>query len=247
MDKVIYVTVDDSPTSHTRKMLEMFREFNISAIFFCRGDRIVEHFDVALRILDEGHHIGNHSHDHRPSSELTVKDWFDDLQRTEVLINQAYYRAGIARPGKYYRFPYLDRGDGMRLEELLSQVETGHRKLLLELNNSALQYQNLLRLENFVSPYSDLNHPVFCSAKENDWRDSLITYSTFDWKLTARHTQREGATLDGLKNRILADFSNDTRTKSQVILFHDDPDDLTAEIKELITLYQRFNFTFRSI
>lgn len=63
--KVCYLTFDDGPNnSVTPLILDTLRRYNIKATFFQVGTLIEDNFDMAKRVYEEGHLIGNHSYDH---------------------------------------------------------------------------------------------------------------------------------------------------------------------------------------
>lgn len=61
----IYLTFDDGPIPEvTEWVLDILKKENIKATFFCIGENITKHSDIFLRILKEGHSIGNHTFNH---------------------------------------------------------------------------------------------------------------------------------------------------------------------------------------
>jgi peptidoglycan-N-acetylglucosamine deacetylase len=69
-EKVIALTFDDGPlTKHTPAILDILRDEQVPAAFFCIGSRIAGQEALLRRIDAEGHVIGNHSFSHH--------FWFD--------------------------------------------------------------------------------------------------------------------------------------------------------------------------
>ncbi len=61
----IAITVDDGPDPDvTARVLSIFDEFHARATFFCIGERVERHPDLAQDIVRRGHAIENHSHGH---------------------------------------------------------------------------------------------------------------------------------------------------------------------------------------
>ncbi len=61
----VALTYDDGPDPETTPaLLDLLRDRGAKATFFLIGDRVREHPDLARRIVDEGHAIGNHSQAH---------------------------------------------------------------------------------------------------------------------------------------------------------------------------------------
>ena len=62
-DKVAYITIDDGPTrSITPGMLDVLMEKGVTATFFILPQKNVD--DLYMRIIDEGHELGNHTYSH---------------------------------------------------------------------------------------------------------------------------------------------------------------------------------------
>ena len=62
----ILLTFDDGPNLETTEnILSVLGKFNIKAIFFCVGKNIEKYPELAKKIIDEGHLIGNHTYSHK--------------------------------------------------------------------------------------------------------------------------------------------------------------------------------------
>ena len=82
-----------------------------------------------------------------------------------------------------------------------------------------------MKHEGFTQPYHGVTHPLYQSGAIAGWADCLITYSSNDWMLTARHKgQWEYKNLDDLKNKMEDDPWLCREGGAQVVLFHDDPE-----------------------
>lgn len=62
--KRIAITFDDGPTLFTPKVLELLTLYKAKATFFCIGNQVVQHPDILLQVLAQGHLIGNHTQTH---------------------------------------------------------------------------------------------------------------------------------------------------------------------------------------
>ncbi len=68
--KEISISFDDGPaTNYTPAILQILKQENIKATFFCIGNRIKGNENTLRQIKEEGHIIGNHSYSHH--------FWFD--------------------------------------------------------------------------------------------------------------------------------------------------------------------------
>lgn len=86
--KVIALTFDDGPNAiQTPKILDILKEHDAKACFFCIGSRIDGNEDVLKRIDHEGHFIGNHSYYHSNSFPLqSVNKITNELVRCDEKI-----------------------------------------------------------------------------------------------------------------------------------------------------------------
>jgi peptidoglycan-N-acetylglucosamine deacetylase len=63
--RTIALTIDDGPDPEvTPRTLALLEEHSTRATFFCIGERVAQHPELARRIVQHGHTIGNHSHRH---------------------------------------------------------------------------------------------------------------------------------------------------------------------------------------
>ena len=108
--KKAYLTVDDAPSRDFAAKMEYLHHHDIPALFFCEGRLIPQREDVLCAALQHGFIIGNHSFSHPHFSDLPVEECRQEIQKTDELIQSVYRRAGVERPGKYFRFPYFDTG-----------------------------------------------------------------------------------------------------------------------------------------
>ena len=64
-EKIVYLTFDDGPSKFTPMVLDILKAEGIKATFFVLGEQVERNPDLAKRIVEEGHAIGNHSYNHR--------------------------------------------------------------------------------------------------------------------------------------------------------------------------------------
>lgn len=61
----IYLTFDDGPIPEvTPWVLDLLKQYNAQATFFCVGENVIRYPDIYKRIVDEGHSVGNHTLNH---------------------------------------------------------------------------------------------------------------------------------------------------------------------------------------
>ncbi|MGH1344414.1 MAG: polysaccharide deacetylase family protein [Nannocystales bacterium] len=97
----VALTFDDGPnTTSTPQVLDTLRDEGIQATFFINGNRVNDSTrPIIQRIIDEGHILANHSHQHKNLTQQSLDTVRDQVKRTDDII------AEYATP-KYFRFPY---------------------------------------------------------------------------------------------------------------------------------------------
>ena len=191
MTAEIYLTIDDSPSAATGRLVDFLNDRGIPALFFCRSDGVDRHGRGGLlHAIRSGHVLANHSAAHIPAGDLTFDQWRADFERCEAVLDSLYAEAGAVRPGKYYRFPYLDRGDGDRVERrfpaLINAVAQGETPDLAQTGKMP-DIQRYLKERGFTQPFAGVTHPLYRIPAIQDAADCFLTYSSGDWMLTARH------------------------------------------------------------
>ncbi|HEY2676472.1 MAG TPA: polysaccharide deacetylase family protein [Steroidobacteraceae bacterium] len=67
----VAITIDDGPEPDvTPQLLTLLTEYSAHATFFCVGERVLRHADLAREIVRRGHAIENHSQRHRHDFSL---------------------------------------------------------------------------------------------------------------------------------------------------------------------------------
>ncbi|AZN38349.1 polysaccharide deacetylase family protein [Paenibacillus albus] len=106
-EKLLAFTFDDGPNPEwTPQFLEQFKAYGGKATFYVHGTNMEKYPDIARRIVEEGHELGNHSYSHPHLPELDREGQAAELQRAEQLITAV---TG-SRP-KTFRPPYLAVND----------------------------------------------------------------------------------------------------------------------------------------
>lgn len=101
--KKVALTFDDGPnTTSTVQILDTLKARGIKALFLINGSRVTGDAQRAVlgRIVEEGHLLGNHTHNHKNSTELTSAEFRSQVERTDSIIREA----GVTP--KWFRFPF---------------------------------------------------------------------------------------------------------------------------------------------
>ena len=84
--KEIAISFDDGPASgYTTEILQVLKQDNIKATFFCIGNRIAGNENIINKIKEDGHIIGNHSYSHHFWFDIfSSKKMLDDLKKMDI-------------------------------------------------------------------------------------------------------------------------------------------------------------------
>jgi peptidoglycan/xylan/chitin deacetylase (PgdA/CDA1 family) len=84
---LLYLTFDDGPIpEETPWVLEQLAAFQAQATFFCVGDNLVRHPEIARAALAAGHRLGNHTQHHRSAWNTPRADYLAGVTECEGLL-----------------------------------------------------------------------------------------------------------------------------------------------------------------
>lgn len=96
--KKIYLSFDDGPHEEaTPFVLDTLKIYNARASFFCLGKNVATHPDIYARILNEGHAVGNHTHNHLNGWKTNDKKYFADIKKASEYIDSRLFRPPYGR------------------------------------------------------------------------------------------------------------------------------------------------------
>ena len=99
----IYLTFDDGPIPEvTPWVLDILKQYNAKATFFCIGDNIKKHPEIFRRILSEGHSIGNHTFNHLNGWKTPTHTYIENVQEFEEVLSSGFK----IQDSKLFRPPY---------------------------------------------------------------------------------------------------------------------------------------------
>lgn len=94
----VYLSFDDGPHPVvTPWVLDLLKQFDASATFFCIGKNVELYPDVFKRITDEGHQIGNHTHTHRNGWHTALNEYVADVKQSAGIIHSNLFRPPYGR------------------------------------------------------------------------------------------------------------------------------------------------------
>ena len=100
-DKVLYLTFDCGyENGYTEKILDVLKEKNVNAAFFCTLPQVKENPDLIKRMINEGHIVGNHSVNHPSFAEISTEQMTEEICGMENYLKENF---NYSEP--YFRFP----------------------------------------------------------------------------------------------------------------------------------------------
>lgn len=75
-------------TEYVHSMLEIFNEYQVKATFFLDGKWLRDNQDVAKKILEHGHELGNHAYSHPDLTKMSVERIKEEMTKTNELIEK---------------------------------------------------------------------------------------------------------------------------------------------------------------
>lgn len=104
-EKEIYLTFDDGPIPGvTPWVLEMLRQYNAKATFFCVGDNVRKYPEIYEQVLEEGHAVGNHTLNHLSGWSTENISYFHNIRHCARVVNSGLFRPpyGKLRPSQVH-------------------------------------------------------------------------------------------------------------------------------------------------
>ena len=142
--KNIYLTFDDGPTPMvTEWVLDILKQYNAKATFFCVGNNVKKHPKLYNRYIEEGHSVGNHTMNHTKGISTNTKIYINDVMEASHYIKSNLFRPpyGKCTPKQYkqlFKMGYqtifwshlyydfdANLSSGERLSQLKSNVKLG--------------------------------------------------------------------------------------------------------------------------
>ncbi len=215
LGKRAYLTIDDGPTAATPRKLDALEARGIPAILFCTGQALEAHRAIAVDAIRRGFIVANHSYGHPFFSKISVEDCGGEIRRTDAIIEAIYAEAGVQRPAKYFRFPYLDKGALTGSDTFAQPTPEGAaRKATI---------QDCLRELGYTVPALPGVRWPGAVAADVDWS---CTYDVKEWSIAAPYPGTDVRTLADVfarMDRVAPEMALglNSATGDEVILLHD--------------------------
>jgi peptidoglycan/xylan/chitin deacetylase (PgdA/CDA1 family) len=107
-ERVVYLTFDDGPHPHiTPWVLDLLKEYDALATFFCIGNNVQQFSQVYQRLLNENHAVGNHTYHHLNGWKTSDEKYIADVRNCAQLVPTNLFRPpyGRIRSGQAREIP----------------------------------------------------------------------------------------------------------------------------------------------
>ena len=129
-EKKIYLTFDDGPhPTITPQVLEILKNFNAKATFFCVGNNVKKYKDTFELIKKEGHSVGNHTFNHEKGWRTKTKDYVNSVIEANALIQSPLFRPPHGRI-KFSQIKSLKKNLSNSATRQLSNLEPQQLKFI---------------------------------------------------------------------------------------------------------------------
>jgi len=93
LEQSVYLTFDDGPHPEiTPFVLEQLSKAGAKASFFCIGSRVAAFPSTYQQLLEQGHRVGNHTHQHLNAWRTNPQDYLKDIATASTLIDSNLFR-----------------------------------------------------------------------------------------------------------------------------------------------------------
>ena len=97
-EKIIYLSFDDGPHPiATPFVLNLLRQYQAKASFFCIGKNVLAEPEIYNRILAEGHCVGNHTQHHTNGWKTSTDKYLKDIELAAQCIKSNLFRPPYGR------------------------------------------------------------------------------------------------------------------------------------------------------
>lgn len=106
----LFLTFDDGPTEEvTLWVLDQLKKYDAKATFFCIGKNVKKNPEIFQKILDDGHAVGNHSHNHLKGWKTKNSLYFKDIIKCSKWVPSSLLRPPYGKIRKSQIRPLLTR------------------------------------------------------------------------------------------------------------------------------------------
>lgn len=100
----LYLTFDDGPVPGvTEFVLDTLQKYSVKGTFFCIGDNVRKYPDLFVRLIQDGHAVGNHTFNHLNGWKTPMHVYLENVKHCEHAMNQHMDKKPSSR---LFRPPY---------------------------------------------------------------------------------------------------------------------------------------------
>lgn len=100
--KRVALTFDDGPhPKNTLTIIDLLDKYDATATFFMLGNRVDFYPEIAKKVADKGHELGNHTWSHKNLGTLSKEEGIQEVEKTNEIIKSVTGRESTA-----FRPPY---------------------------------------------------------------------------------------------------------------------------------------------
>lgn len=126
--KTVYLTFDDGPTPEiTSWTLDVLKKHNAKATFFCIGENIKKNPTLFLKILEQGHSVGNHTYSHLNGWYFSAEKYIENVGLCENILNELAPENNFQQ--KLFRPPY----GKLNLKQFKLLKERGYKVIMWDI------------------------------------------------------------------------------------------------------------------
>lgn len=97
-EKKVFLTFDDGPHPvATPFVLDQLKRYDAKATFFCIGKNVLAEQFLYTQLLNEGHRVGNHTHNHLNGWQTDTAVYLDNVSQASTLIDTDLFRPPYGR------------------------------------------------------------------------------------------------------------------------------------------------------
>jgi len=164
----IYLTFDDGPIPEvTPWVLELLKENNLKATFFCIGDNVRKHPQIFQQIIDAGHRVGNHTMHHLNGWKTSTENYLANIKEAKTYISSSLFRPPYGK---------LSRSQTRKINKEFNIIMWSH--LTYDFDATADMDVSFKKITNTLKPGSII---VFHDSLKAEKQLKIILPKMIDW------------------------------------------------------------------
>lgn len=176
----VALAFDDGPFGYTNGILDILAAHDVKATFFIVGIQVEKFPEIARRIVDEGHQVGNHTYSHKLLTKVGKTTWSYQIDQASVVIYDTteVYPEIFRPPYRGYNDEIMDYVNEAGMTLVLWDVDpydwkTSSASLVEQRIMSAVQPGSILTLHDLSAGTRKGLNSIIVSLKERGYE--LVT------------------------------------------------------------------------